>query len=355
MKKIISALVVILLFTAFTLSTLAATSVNGFTPYEKGGFVNGAYYPITAVAVGTDAVRLTGKGGLSWPDTANNPVADAMGAIYNEEVTLDKLNFSFGINVDMNTTTDHWYAITFANMQRLFNTWDGSDPVKCGYLVFTFDGSELKINVHNHTGGQSWNFMGNVTIPYTLGDLVSFQFKKQGIGYDLYANGSKLTFMNPADIEFTTIEWVDVLPAGKGYIATGAHVGNPDQTPYAEEYSYTVGVKKSGSSSSAAGSSSVASSSSAVSSSLPESSSSAEASSIAESSSASIADSSSASEISQDSSSEAMVSDISGSSSDTDDKPASDRSVLYILLGAGAVIIIAGIVITLLLRKRGRK
>ncbi|REK75129.1 hypothetical protein [Paenibacillus paeoniae] len=243
MKKLLSLMVILLLSLGLSMSSFAAAeSVNGFTPHMKGGFLNGSYIEQSVQQVGDSAVKVTGKGGLDWPDTGNIPEPSAVGVKSVQKYDLNGLKWQFAIDSPMEYADDRWIVVSFADQPRLFNNWDGQDPVKAGFILFFYnqESHTLQIMPHTHAVPGDWTFIGNAEIPYNIGDELKFEFTKADTGYELSLDGQKLVF-NHNEQEITTINWDTFLTNDEAYIVTGANIGNPDSTLYTGEFAYTIG------------------------------------------------------------------------------------------------------------------
>ncbi|MCK7485575.1 MAG: Ig-like domain-containing protein [Bacillus subtilis] len=141
-------------------------TINGFKAFEKGGLLGGeggTYYPVTATAVGTDSVRYSGRGGLSWPDTANNAQPDAMGGYYDSPLQLDGLKVKFKLDDPMDFAGDHWHFISLSDQKQLFNAWNGSDPVQTFFVMIQYEGGKIKLQPHYRDvidRGEGWRYLG---------------------------------------------------------------------------------------------------------------------------------------------------------------------------------------------------
>ncbi|MFF2483853.1 hypothetical protein [Paenibacillus sp. NPDC058071] len=243
MKKLLSLIVISLLSLGLSMNSFAAAeSVNGFIPHDKGGFLNGTYIEQRVEQAGDTAVKVTGKGGLSWPDTGNMPEPSAVGVKSVQKYDLNDLKWKFAIDSPMEYASDRWIVVSFADQPRLFNNWDGQDPVKAGFILFFYnqESHTLQIMPHTHAAPGDWTFIGNAEISYDIGDELKFEFTKADTGYELSLNGQKLVF-NHDEQEITTINWNTFLTNDAAYIVTGANIGNPDSTLYKDEFSYTIG------------------------------------------------------------------------------------------------------------------
>jgi|GEM_PF-2258522 len=221
-------------------------TINGFKAFELGGLLGtegGTYYPVTATAVGTNAVRFSGRGGLSWPDTANNMVPDAMGGYYDTPVQIDGLKVLFKLDDPMDFGGDHWHFISLESEKQLFNAWNGSDPVKTFFVMIAYEEGKIKLQPHYRDVvelGEGWSYLGKSQgIEGTTDTMVTIEFNMTDAGLTLYLNGE--------------IQWFDVIHSyyipiietlfgdEDVYLMSGAHIGNPG-AQYEDEYAFTVGI-----------------------------------------------------------------------------------------------------------------
>ncbi len=226
-------------------------TVNGFKPFEKGGLLGtegGTYYPVTVTAVGTNAVRFSGKGGLSWPDTANNMVPDAMGGYYDTAVQIDGLKVLFKLDDPMEFSGDHWHFIALESEKQLFNAWNGSDPVQTFFVMIAYEGGKIKLQPHYRDViglGEGWSYLGKSQgVDGTTDTMVTIEFNMTDAGLTLYLNGVLQWFDTINSYYIPIIE--TLFGDDDVYLMAGAHIGNPG-AQYEDEYAFTLGIDHSAS------------------------------------------------------------------------------------------------------------
>ena len=225
---------------------LESECVNGFYSFTPGGLLGaegGTYMPVSMTAVGERAVTFSGKGGLSWPDTANMPIPSAMGGYYGEELALDGLAFTYQLDQPMNFAGDHWYVIALGDQCQLFNSWNGEDPVKTLFFMLGFEDGKMYLMPHYRDVielGESWSYLGRSGgVSYQDGDTVTIQFRKTEAGYCVYLNGQLQTFDNIRSPYISIIP--ELFPEEKVWLMAAAHIGNPGEQ-YEGEYAFTLGL-----------------------------------------------------------------------------------------------------------------
>ena len=224
-------------------------TVNGFKAFAKGGLLGGeggTYNKVTVTAVGDNAVQFKGKGGLSWPDTANMPEPSAMGGYYNQELDLDGLTFTWKLDEDMKDFKgDHWYFVALGNKLQLFNSWDGADPTKTLFFMFKLEDGMIRLMPHYRDVvdlGEGWSYLGTSQgIKGKPTDQFTVQMAKTPAGYTVYLNGELQIFDNIKSPYITVCN--DLFSNDKCYMMTAAHIGNPDGQ-YEGEYAFTLGLEK---------------------------------------------------------------------------------------------------------------
>lgn len=224
--------------------------VNGFLPFSYGGLLGsegGTYNPVTITAVGDNAASFYGKGGFSWPDTANMEKPSAMGGYYNSELNLDGLTFTWKLDKAIEFNGDHWYVIAIEDRCQLFNSWDGADPTKTLFLMIAIGDGNIALQPHYRDVidlGESWSYLGKSQgVPYQAGDTITIQFNKVDGGYEISLNGVVQVYDNikSSVISITS----ELFPNDKVWLMTAAHIGNPDNQ-YDGEYGYTLGLVNDG-------------------------------------------------------------------------------------------------------------
>lgn len=224
--------------------------VNGFLPFSYGGLLGsegGTYNPVTITAVGDNAASFYGKGGFSWPDTANMEKPSAMGGYYNGELDLDGLTFTWKLDKAMEFDGDHWYVIAIEDRCQLFNSWDGADPTKTLFLMLAIEDGKIALQPHYRDVidlGESWSYLGKSHgVPYQDGDTITIRFNKVDGGYEISLNDVVQTYdnINSSLISITS----ELFPNDKVWLMTAAHIGNPD-SQYDGEYGYTLGLVNDG-------------------------------------------------------------------------------------------------------------
>ena len=227
-------------------------TINGFKAFEKGGLLGGEggeYFPVTAQAVGSDSVKYSGKGGLSWPDTVNNAEPDCMGGYYDEALELDGLKIKYTLDQPMDFTGDHWYFISLADRKQLFNNWNGEDPVKTLFFMIVYEDGNIKLKPHYHDlleMGEGWSYLGESEgVPADSYSMpVTIELNETAAGYEVYLNG-ELQWFDAIKSSYITVT-DELFPDGKCYLMAGAHIGNPG-SQYEGEYAFTIGLDKSAS------------------------------------------------------------------------------------------------------------
>lgn len=223
-----------------------AEAVNGFKAFVPGGLLGGEggeYHPVTVSAVGDNAVRFSGKGGFSWPDTVNMPIPSAMGGYYDGELALDGLTFTWKLDQAMEFEGDHWYVVALEDRCQLFNSWNGEDPSKTLFIMIGMGEGKVYLQPHFRDVidlGEGWSYLGKSEgVDYAAGDTVTVRLEKAEEGYCIYLNGQLQTFDNINSAYITVIP--ELFPEEKVWLITAAHIGNPD-AQYEGEYAYTLGL-----------------------------------------------------------------------------------------------------------------
>lgn len=227
-----------------------AESVNGFLPFAHGGLLGsegGTYHPVTVTAVGDNAASFFGKGGFSWPDTANMEKPSAMGGYYNSELNLNGLTFTWKLDQAIDFNGDHWYVIAIEDRCQLFNSWDGADPSKTLFLMLAISDGNIALQPHYRDVidlGEGWSYLGKSQgVSYQPGDTITISFNKVDGGYEISLNGEVQVYDN---IKSSVISvTADLFPQDKVWLMAGAHIGNPDNQ-YTGEYGFTLGLVSDG-------------------------------------------------------------------------------------------------------------
>ena len=223
--------------------------VNGFVPFPRGGLlggVNGTYNPVTVTAIGDDTVKFEGKGGLSWPDTENNPEPDCMGGYYKEKLDLDGLKITWQLNQDMQDWNgDYWYFIALEDREQLFNHWNGSDPTKTVFFMIGFQDSKVVLKAHYRDVmelGEAWSFLGDGQgVMGNKFTKITIEFNWTPGGLEVYMGGQLQIFSNIKSPYI--VQALDFYKDGKAYLMAGAHIGNPENQ-YTGTYAFSLGVSK---------------------------------------------------------------------------------------------------------------
>lgn len=250
MKNVVAMLLAMLLCLSCTavLAEDVLEPVNGFLPFVPGGLLGGEggeYTPVTVEAVGDNAVRFSGKGGLSWPDTTNMPLTSAMGGYYSEAVDLSGLTITWKLDKPMEFSGDHWYVVALEDRCELFNSWDGGDPCKTLFFMIGFNDGKANLLAHYRDVvdlGASWNYLGTSNgVNYVDGDTLTLKFEKTDEGLVVYLNDELQTYdvMRSATLKIAD----ELFGDGKVWVMAAAHIGNPGDQ-YEGEYAYTVGMIK---------------------------------------------------------------------------------------------------------------
>lgn len=248
MKKFVALFLALVLCLSLSAVSLAedVTLVNGFLPFTPGGLLGGEggeYHAVTVEAVGENAVRFSGKGGLSWPDTVNMPLTSAMGGYYHEAVALDGLTLTWKLDQAMNFGGDHWYVIALEDRCELFNSWDGGDPCKTLFLMIALENGKIGIRPHYRDVvdlGAGWNYLGlSQGVEYNPEEPITLTFTMTEDGLNIAINGELQTYDVMRSANIGIVE--ELFPDGQVWVMGAAHIGNPGEQ-FEGEYAFTLGL-----------------------------------------------------------------------------------------------------------------
>lgn len=224
----------------------APEAINGFLPFVPGGLLGGEggeYIPVIMTPSGDKAVTFSGKGGLSWPDTANLKIPSAMGGYYAQELALDGLCFTWRLDKPMEFGGDHWYVIALEDRCQLFNSWNGEDPTKTLFLMIAIEDGQIALQPHYRDVielGESWSYLGKSQgVAYTDGDTITVAFHKVPGGYEISLNGEVQVFDNIKSSLITITS--ELFPNDRVWLMAAAHIGNPE-VQFDGEYAFTLGL-----------------------------------------------------------------------------------------------------------------
>lgn len=234
-KSLALALTVIVIFGLGVVSF--GETVDDWTAF-KGGFVDNNYFPVTITPI-DGGVKFSGKGGLNWPDGAATETS-AMGGAYNKKLDLDGLSFELVLDKPLPADKgDYWHVVTIASQPKMFNAWRQDDSVKCFFIMMNYNSQEQSLNLMLHKWS-GWSHISQKAIAYEQGSTIKFQIKKEDNEYALYVDNKKFVGKDLAERDVNTFDLSEILPDGKGYIVAGAHIANPDQPQYKDEYAYSI-------------------------------------------------------------------------------------------------------------------
>ena len=253
MKKIISLFCAILIFAlSIQLAFAEPVVINGFSPNSKSYLsINGQanYYDVTATAVSTSAIKLSGKGNVFKDGSGIYGV----GAKYNTSVSVLETEFSFTLDDDMepaatNKTANldaHWFRLYFSNQNDYIFDSNSNGSTKGFILQIQYYATNtFNITLFNFDDTRQTKlvYIKNAGITYTKGTALVFKFVKNTINptnYDLQVNGVA---------KYSNLDLSTSLPDGKTYFAALANPGNGYTVNGSDNdtYGYTAGVNDTG-------------------------------------------------------------------------------------------------------------